>query len=59
MKPPRVYTRNIFFQLYDIDEKKLEFLKRNGRAIIESKFRHIAFDEEKLKGFLRKEVNNL
>ncbi len=54
MKPLRVYTRDIFFQLYDIDEKELESLREEGVAITESEFSHIAFDEEKLKSFLKK-----
>lgn len=53
MKPLRVYTKNIFFQLYDIDEKQLKSLKKEGVAIAETEF-HIAFDEERLKSFLKK-----
>lgn len=50
----RVYTKDIFFQLYDIDEEQLKSLKKEGVAIAESEFGHIAFDEEKLKSFLKK-----
>lgn len=57
MKPLRVYTRDIFFRLYDIDEKELESLRKEGVAIAESEFGHIAFDEERLKSFLRKSVS--
>ena len=54
MKPLRVYTRDIFFQLYDINEKQIESLRKEGVAIVESEFGHIAFDEERLKSFLKK-----
>jgi len=54
MPPLRVYTRDIFFQLYDIDEKELESLRKEGVVIVKSEFGHIAFDEERLKSFLKK-----
>jgi len=49
----RVYTKDIFFQLYDINQKQIESLKKEGVAIAETEF-HIAFDEERLKSFLKK-----
>lgn len=54
MPPLRVYTKDIFFQLYDISEEQIESLKKEGVAIAETEFGHIAFDEERLKSFLKK-----
>jgi len=55
-KPLKSYPKKVFYLQYNLSEKEVNRLKKEGSIAIAQSELHIIFDEEALKPYLKKSV---